>query len=56
MNLIVENSAGIPLFMEALSGNSSDKKSIALGIEKFTSSLQTAPNPSCWVADSALYN
>ena len=56
LNLIVENSAGIPLFMETLSGNSSDKQSLAKSIESFTKSLQSAPNPLCWVADSALYS
>jgi transposase len=56
LNMIVENSAGIPLFMEALSGNSSDKKSLAQSIESFSKSLQSAPNPLCWVADSALYS
>jgi transposase len=56
LNMIVENSAGIPLFMEALSGNSSDRKSLAQSIEKFTRALHTPPSPLCWVADSALYS
>lgn len=56
LNLIVENSAGLPLFMEGLSGNSCDKHSIVKSIARFTSSLSVVPPPLFWVADSALYS
>jgi transposase len=56
LNMIVENSSGIPLYINALSGNSNDKTTIAASIFSFTSSLQNAPLPLCWVADSALYS
>ena len=56
LNLIVENSAGLPLFMEALSGNSSDKKTFVESIKTFTAQLTSVPTPRCWVADSALYS
>lgn len=56
LNMIVENSAGIPLYINPLSGNSSDKTSLINSIQQFCQSLQTTPSPRCWVADSALYS
>lgn len=58
LNMVVEQSAGIPLMMEALSGNTSDKKSFRALIKRFINSLKqgTETAPVCWVADSALYS
>lgn len=55
LNLVVEHSAGIPLQMEALSGNTSDKESFKALINKHISNLKADSSPVCWVADSALY-
>lgn len=57
LNMVVEQSAGIPLMMEALSGNTSDKKSFRALITRFIKSLKQGGEraPVCWVADSALY-
>jgi transposase len=58
MSLVVNGPASIPLWMEALDGNSSDKtsfhKTIAQ-VNEFTSQLAIEKS-SKWVADSALYN
>ena len=56
LNMIVENSAGIPLYINPLSGNSSDKVTLVKSIQEFCQSLQAPPTPMCWVADSALYS
>ena len=53
---LVSSGEGIPLFLEVLSGNASDKKSLVAGIERATktlASLSTAPI--CAVADSTFY-
>ncbi len=55
LNLIVENKAGIPLAMRALSGNSSDKVSFGEMIEAHVDQLNHEHAPDYWVADSALY-
>lgn len=56
LNLLVENTSGIPLMMEALSGNTDDKTSFRAFIEKYAASLSAeGMEPQCWVADSALY-
>jgi len=50
--------AGLPIWMEALDGNSSDKKSFPETVKRvdtFYKQLCTAPRM-CFVADSALYN
>jgi transposase len=64
LSLVCEHSAGIPLMMEALSGNSSDKttfrETIANHIASFDRTADCHPDRSfpqtCWVADSALYS
>lgn len=56
LNLVVEHSAGIPLMMEALSGNTSDAKSFRSTIQDYISRLTPEAPRVCWVADSALYN
>lgn len=56
LNMIVENSAGIPMAMEALSGNSSDKRTFAKSVETYTAHIQTHTADACIVADAALYS
>jgi len=55
LNLIVENHAGIPMHMEALSGNSSDKTSFRKTIEQHIQNLQAVHGFEYVIADSALY-
>lgn len=50
--------ANIPLWMEALDGNSSDKTSFHATVRKvqeFTKRLKTAPDGLCFVVDAAFY-
>jgi transposase len=50
--------ANIPLWMEALDGNSSDKKSFHETVKKvqaFTKKLHTMPDGLCFVVDAAFY-
>ena len=50
--------ANIPLWMEALDGNSSDKASFHETVKKvqaFTKKLQSAPDNLCFVVDAAFY-
>ena len=55
LNLVVEQSSGIPVQMEALSGNTSDKISFRHTIQRHISQFKSDDVPVCWVADSALY-
>jgi len=55
LNLIVENQAGIPMHMEVLNGNSSDKITFRETIVKHIKNLQLAHGFSYTIADSALY-
>lgn len=55
LNLIVDNHAGIPLFMQANDGNSSDKSNFAEIIKEHTESLKAAISNRYMVGDSALY-
>lgn len=56
LNLIVENSASIPLHMEALNGNSSDKTEFRQTIENYISNLRNTQDFKYLIADSALYS
>ena len=56
LNMIVENSSGIPMAMEALSGNSSDKITFAKNVRHFSSLIQTQSKESCVITDSAIYS
>lgn len=56
LNMIVENHAGIPMAIEALSGNSSDKATFAQTVSKYTSMISTQTTQSTVIADSALYS
>ena len=58
LSLITTGESSFPIWMEGLSGNSSDKTSFHKSIEaleKFQIDLKKAP-PFYWVADSALYS
>lgn len=56
LNLICDNAAGIPLHMEALSGNTSDKTSFENTINLHVSELQNiAPSLEYMIMDSAGY-
>lgn len=55
LNLVVENSSGIPLLMKGLHGNTSDQTSFRQTINDYVERLQNNGQPICWVADSALY-
>ena len=55
LQLIVENQAGIPLVMQALDGNSSDKNSFTEAINAHVGRLQTDLGVEYFVGDSALF-
>lgn len=55
LNLVVENSSGIPLLMEGLHGNSSDQTSFRQTVAQYVERLSHPGQPICWVADSAFY-
>jgi transposase len=58
LSLITTGESSFPIWMEGLSGNSSDKSSFHQSIdalEKFQKDLKSAPS-FYWVADSALYS
>jgi transposase len=56
LDLMVENQAGIPVLMKALSGNSSDATNFREVVTEHVKQLQEAHNIPYLVADSALYN
>jgi len=55
LNLIVENVAGIPLYMQPLSGNTNDKEGFGAIAKEHIASLKHAQENALLVADSALY-
>lgn len=55
LQLISEHQAGIPLWMEALSGNSNDKESFRHTLNTHLEQLRNGAGLSLIVADSALY-
>lgn len=55
LNLVVENRAGIPLHMEALSGNSSDKAVFTQTVEQYIDNLNSAFSLDYLLMDSAGY-
>ena len=55
LQLISEHQAGIPLWMDALSGNSSDKNSFRQTLNSHLDQLRNGVGLSLIVADSALY-
>ena len=59
LSLIQGGEANLPLWMEALDGNSSDKKSFHETVSKvkeFMNGLKGAPDNLCFVVDSAFYD
>ncbi len=55
LELIAENQAGIPLWMEPLSGNGDDKTSLRATVKAHLGQLKRAEGLEYGVADSALY-
>lgn len=55
LNLIIENQASIPLFMQAASGNTSDKSGFSSIVKEHIKNLQTNLDVNYFIADSALY-
>ena len=55
LNLIVENQAGMPLFLKACNGNTVDKKNFADILKDHTKSLKASLQNRYTVGDSALF-
>ena len=55
LNLITENQAGIPVYMQACSGNTNDSESFKKLVKSHVSSLKAAHRSRYLVADAALY-
>jgi len=55
LELICENQAGLPVYMQALSGNSNDSKAFAQTVRRHLSSLKAAQESRYLVGDAALY-
>jgi transposase len=55
LEMMCENQAGIPVFMQALNGNSNDQKSFAEVSRLHLKSLKAAQNSNYLVGDAALY-
>lgn len=55
LNLITENQAGIPVYMQACSGNTNDSEGFKKLVKSHVSSLKAAQRSQYLVADAALY-
>ena len=55
LELICENQAGLPIYMQALSGNTNDQKAFAEVTRNHLSSLKAAQDSRHFVGDAALY-
>ncbi|MBF0240775.1 MAG: IS1634 family transposase [SAR324 cluster bacterium] len=55
LNMIVENKASLPIFMESASGNSTDKDDFRRIVVRHIENLQNATGIEYVIADSALY-
>lgn len=55
LELICENQAGLPLYMQALSSNSNDTKAFAQTVRRHLGSLKAAQESRYLVGDAALY-
>ena len=55
LNLITENQAGIPVYMQARSGNTNDSEGFKKIVKSHVSSLKAAQRSRYLVADAALY-
>ena len=55
LNLLTENQAGIPLYMQACSGNANDMETFKQLVKSHLSSLKAAYNNTYLIGDAALY-
>lgn len=55
LSLITENQAGIPLYMQAVSGNANDTDTFKKTVKSHLKSLKEAYHNTYFIADSALY-
>jgi transposase len=55
LSLITENQAGIPLYMQAVSGNANDTETFKKTVKSHLKSLKEAYNNTYFIGDSALY-
>lgn len=55
LNLITENQAGIPIYMQAASGNINDNEGFKNIVKHHLSSLKAAQNSQYFIGDAALY-
>lgn len=55
LSLITENQAGIPLYMQAVSGNANDSETFKKTVKSHLKSLKAAYHNTYFIADSALY-
>lgn len=55
LELICENQAGLPVYMQALSGNTNDAKAFSEVTKKHIQCLKAAQNSRYFIADAALY-
>ncbi|ERT12342.1 hypothetical protein O185_14815 [Photorhabdus temperata J3] len=56
LELICENQAGIPVYMQAISGNTNDARAFAEFTKQHIRCLKAAQNSRYFVADAALYS
>lgn len=55
LELICENQAGLPVYMQALSGNTNDAKAFSEVTKQYIHCLKAAQNSRYFIADAALY-
>ena len=55
MSLITENQAGIPLYMQAVSGNVNDTETFKKTLKSHLKILKSAYHNTYFIGDSALY-
>lgn len=55
LNLITENQAGLPVYMQACSGNTNDSESFKKLVKSHINSLKAAQRSSYFIGDSSLY-
>jgi len=55
LNLITENKAGIPIYMQAASGNTNDNEGFKKIVKHHLSSMKAAQNSRYFIGDPALY-
>ena len=56
LNLITENQAGIPVYMQAANGNTNDSEGFKKIVKSHVSSLKAAQKSRYFIADAALYS